>query len=79
MSTALRRGICALRSHGGLDINDDRDKLPPVDDGYRIRLVAGADDGAARVFHIDINWDGDPALTPEQVMASALDRLAVTN
>jgi hypothetical protein len=23
-----------------LDMNDDRDKLPPVDEGYRIKLLA---------------------------------------
>jgi hypothetical protein len=60
-----------------LDVNDDRDKLPPVEGGYTIRLLVGADDGAARAFEVDISWDGNPALTPEEVLASALDRLAV--
>lgn len=38
----------------GLDINDDRDKLPPVDDGYIVRLLVGADDGKARTFTVHI-------------------------
>jgi hypothetical protein len=62
----------------GLDINDDRDKLPPVEEGYIVRLVVGADDGAARAFKVHLNWDGDPGLTPEQVLESALRHLAVT-
>jgi hypothetical protein len=61
----------------GFDINDHRDKLPAVDGGYVIRLLVGADDGAARRFDVDINWDGDPTLTPVQVLDSALDKLAV--
>ena len=60
-----------------LDLNDNRDKLPPVKDGYTIRLLVGADDGAARAYEVDIAWDGDPKLTPDEVLASALDRLAV--
>jgi hypothetical protein len=61
----------------GLDINDDREKLPPVEDGYSIKLLVGADDGAARRFTVYINWNGDPGQTPYQVLASALDHLAV--
>jgi hypothetical protein len=61
----------------GLDINDNRDKLPPVADGYRIRLQVGADDGAARTFDVHIDWDGGPDQTPDQVLASALGQLAV--
>jgi hypothetical protein len=60
-----------------LDVNDDRDKLKPVEGGYTIRLLVGADDGAARSFEVDIAWDGDPELGPEEVLDSALDRLAV--
>jgi hypothetical protein len=60
-----------------LDINDDRDKLPPVEGGYVVRLLVGADDGAARVFDVDINWNGDGALRPEEVLDSALDHLSV--
>ena len=60
-----------------LDVNDDRDKLPPVENGYTIRLLVGADDGTARSFEVDIAWDGDPRLSAEEVLASALDRLAV--
>jgi hypothetical protein len=61
----------------GLDINDDRDKLPPVADGYTLRLLVGADDGAARVLYVDINWNGDAELKPEAVLGSALDQLTV--
>jgi hypothetical protein len=39
----------------GHDIFSERDKLPPVEDGYTIRLLVGADDGAARAYEIDIN------------------------
>lgn len=60
------------------DISDDRDKLPPVDGGYLIRLTIGADDGAARSFDVHIDWDSDPGQSAEQVLASALNRLAVT-
>ena len=60
-----------------LNLNDHRDKLPPVEDGYTIRLLAGADDGAARSYEVDIAWDGDPKLSADEVLASALDRLAV--
>ena len=59
----------------GLSIGDDRDKLPPEDDGYVIRLLVGADDGPARTFNVHIDWNGDPELEPEQVLRSALDRL----
>jgi hypothetical protein len=62
---------------GELDVNDDRDKLSPVEDGYTIRLLVGADDGAARAFEVDIAWNGDGKLSAEEVLASALDRLAV--
>ena len=62
---------------GELDVNDDRDKLKPIDGGYTIRLLVGADDGAARRFDVDIAWDGNPKLSPEEVLASALDHLAV--
>lgn len=48
-----------------------------MEGGYVIRLLVGADDGAARTFEIDIDWDGDAALSPDQVLASALDHLAV--
>lgn len=62
-----------------LDLNDDRDKLPPIEGGYTIRLLVGADDGAARSFEVDIAWDGDPSQSAEEVLASALDRVAVRN
>ena len=61
----------------GLDIADDRDKLPPVDDGYVFRLLVGADDGAARTFEVHLDWDGNPDLEPDEVLRSALDHLAV--
>ena len=67
-----------LRLTIGLDINDNRDKLPPVEDGYILKLLVGADDGAARRFKVHINWDGDPSLSPYEVLASALERLAVS-
>jgi hypothetical protein len=62
---------------GELDINDDRDKLEPVEGGYTIRLLVGADDGAARSFEVDISWEADPKQTSEEVLASALEHLAV--
>jgi hypothetical protein len=61
----------------GLDINDNRDKLHPVDDGYVFRLLVGADDGAARTFEVYLDWDGNPDLEPAEVLDSALDHLAV--
>lgn len=61
----------------GLDINDNRDKLPPVEGGYAVRLLVGADDGAARAFEVDIDWDGDPNLKPDEVLATTLDHLHV--
>jgi hypothetical protein len=60
-----------------LDINDDRDKLPPVEGGYVVRLLVGADDGAARVFEVDMDWNGEGALRPQEVLDSALDHLSV--
>ena len=60
-----------------LDINDDRDKLSPEDDGYIIRLQVGSDDGPARTANVHIDWDGGPDLSPEDVLKSALGRLAV--
>jgi hypothetical protein len=59
------------------DISDDRDKLPPVEGGYLIRLLIGADDGAARTFNVHIDWDADPNLDADAVLASALEHLAV--
>jgi hypothetical protein len=44
-----------------------------------LRLLVGADGGAARGFEVDIDWDGDPALRPAEVLASPLDHLAVRN
>jgi hypothetical protein len=61
----------------GLDINDNRDKLPPVPNGYVVRVLVGADDGAARAFEIDIWWNGDGSLKPSDVLASALEHLHV--
>lgn len=62
----------------GLDINDNRDKLPPVEDGYIVRLLVGADDGTARIFNVHIEWDGDPEQSPQAVLKSALEHLAVS-
>lgn len=62
----------------GLDINDNRDKLQPFEDGYLIRLLVGADDGAARTFDVQIDWDGDPDQSPHEVLRSALEHLAVS-
>lgn len=62
---------------GELDILNDRDKLPPVANGYVLRLLVGADDGAARTFEVDINWDDDPNLQPEEVLGSALKHMHV--
>jgi hypothetical protein len=61
----------------GLDILDNRDKLEPVEGGYTVELMIGADDGAARRFAVDVAWDGAPDRTPDQVLNSALERLAV--
>jgi hypothetical protein len=60
-----------------LDIFDDRDKLPPVESGYVIRLLTGAEDGPARSFAVHINWNGDPKLSAAEVLGSALDHLHV--
>jgi hypothetical protein len=62
----------------GMDLADNRDKLPPVEGGYVIRLVIGADDGAAVAYNVHVDWEGDPDLGPEAVLASALEHLAVT-
>jgi hypothetical protein len=40
-------------------------------------LLAGADDGAARAFEIDIDWNGDAAQSPDEVLDSVLDHLHV--
>jgi hypothetical protein len=61
----------------GLDMNDDRDKLPPVKGGYVIRLLVGADDGAARKFKVHIDWNGDADQRPDEVLTSALEHLEV--
>jgi hypothetical protein len=60
-----------------LDIFDDRDKLAPVKSGYAIRLLVGADDGAARPFEVHINWESDANLSAKEVLRSALDHLHV--
>jgi hypothetical protein len=62
----------------GIDIVENRDKLPPVEDGYMIKLLVGADDGAARSFTVHIDWDGNPDRPPAQVLRSALEHLAVS-
>jgi hypothetical protein len=59
------------------DLSDNRDKLPPIDGGYLIRLLIGADDGAARSYDVHIRWDGNPDLSGDQAMRSALEHLAV--
>ena len=51
------------------DILDDRDKLPPTEGGYTVRLAVGADDGTARRYDVDIDWDGD-AEDAEKALAS---------
>lgn len=61
------------------DISDDRDKLPPRDGGYLIRLTVGAEDGAARTRDVHINWNSDPAQSADDVLASALEHLAVVD
>lgn len=61
----------------GLDILDNRDKLAPLETGYTVRLMIGADDGAARTFEVDVAWDGNPNLSAEQVLESILERLVV--
>jgi hypothetical protein len=60
----------------GLDILDDRDKLPPRDGGYSVRLIVGADDGDAKSYEVDIAWDGG-APDAQAAMRSALEHLAV--
>ncbi|HSS74341.1 MAG TPA: hypothetical protein VLK53_12325 [Gaiellaceae bacterium] len=61
----------------GQDLSDDRDKLPPREGGYLIRLLIGADDGAARTYDVHVGWDGNPDLSADEVLASALDHIAV--
>jgi hypothetical protein len=62
----------------GLDIEADREKLEPVEGGYLIDLLAGADDGSARSVKVRIDWDGDPDQTPKQVLESAREGLTVS-
>jgi len=51
-----------LAMHGrGVFISNFREILPPRPSGYTVRLLVGADDGAARRFDVDVNWDGDAA------------------
>lgn len=59
----------------GFNITDDRDKLSAGE--WVIRLLVGADDGDARRYDVHVAWDGDPAQTPQAVLDSALERLAV--
>jgi hypothetical protein len=50
-----------LRLHlaHNLFLVDEREYLKPVDGGYTVRLVIGAEDGAARSFDVHVNWEGD--------------------
>jgi hypothetical protein len=56
--------------------NDERHILPPVANGYAIRLVIGASDGAARTFEVDLDWDS-AAPTAASALHSVFDHLAV--
>ena len=58
-------------------VSDDRDKLPPVEGRYLIRLLIDADGGPARSFDVYLDWNGDPNLNADQVLRSALDHLAL--
>lgn len=61
----------ALAMHGnGLLLADRRELLPPTENGYTVRLLIGADDGAARIYDVGINWDrniGTPRAALESI------------
>lgn len=57
----------------GLNILDDRDKLPPGE--WVIRLLVGADDGDATAYDVHIAWSPDRGNHPREVLNEALDRL----
>jgi hypothetical protein len=63
----------ALALHG-LDIADDRDKLPQGE--WILQLLIGADDGDAQRYEVDVTWSAE-APTVDAVLAEALGRLAV--
>jgi hypothetical protein len=49
----------ALAMHSqGLTIADRRELLPPVERGYVVRLLVGAEDGAARTYEVSVDWNG---------------------
>jgi hypothetical protein len=53
----------------GLKPTDERHRLPWRKDGYVVCLLVGDDDGAARRYDVDIDWDGD-ATTPQDALDS---------
>jgi hypothetical protein len=63
-----------LTLHAGLDILNDRDKLPPGE--WVIRLLLGADDGDAQQYDVHVAWSAD-ASDGKTVLAETLDRLHV--
>ena len=61
--------LCLAMHAKNVKLSDRREYLPPVDSGYTVRLLVGADDGAARTYKVDVNWDGDAA-SPEAALDS---------
>jgi hypothetical protein len=61
----------------GLDIADDRDKLPPGQ--WVIRLLAGADDGDAKAYNVHIEWSADIGNDPKAVLRQALEGLELSD
>jgi hypothetical protein len=63
-----------LRLHPAqqFEVLDQRDVLQPTTNGYTVRLVVGADDGAARTYDVDVNW-----LAKAKDAAEALDSIQV--
>lgn len=55
-----------------LQLVDQREWLRPVQDGYMVQLLVGADDGAARTYEVDIDWNGNAATAQD-----ALDSVEV--
>lgn len=58
----------------GLVISNRREFLAPRPNGYSVRLVVGADDGAARRFEVVVSWAGD---APDAAAAIRSVRIAV--
>jgi hypothetical protein len=56
------------------EITDERDWLEPG--SWTVRLIAGAEDGDAHAYEVEVTWSGDEP-NAEAVLAAALDNLQV--